>query len=1394
MRIQRPIVGLIAALCVQWVPFGGEAIAAEDASPGAIAKSYQAVAQPLLRKYCFECHFGDNTEAEIDLAEFKTVADARRQLKTWLKIREMLNSGQMPPPDAAQATSAEQKQLKEWVRGFLVQEAKAHAGDPGPVILRRLNNDEYNYTVRDLTGVTSLNPTREFPVDGAAGEGFTNAGAAQAMSPALVSKYLGAAKEVAAHAMLVPDGLRFSPHTSRRDQTDELLADIQTFYRRFTADGGGTAVDLHGIKFNTNQGGLLPVQEYLAATLEERDALRKGRKSIADIARERSLNRRYLELLWENLAGEEEPSLLIQALRRSWQHAKPGDAARLAAEIDAAQKALWKFNSIGHIGREGGPKSWMEAVETVRSRQDFRHALPLESADERVLYLIADDLGDGNADDFVVWERPRIEFKPDARGVAHPPILLRDVRSLAQRTRELIAAEMPRTADYLDALAQLHSSKLSVEKAAQQRGLNAGLLARWGEFARLGPRSRREIQGHYTTKLTRVQQYDAINGWGAHETPSLLTNRSSEDVSFLTLTVPARGVTVHPSPSRESVVAWKSPLAAKMQIAGLVADADNKCGNGAAWRVELVSKAGQNVLAQGVIDSGKRQEIRIEEAINVSSGDVVSLIVNARDQNHGCDTTHIALTLTETGGEMRKWDLAADVVDRILEGNPLPDRYGNAGTWHFCSQENQTSSQPGLDPGSALAMWRTAVIGDDSPEAIKRLAAIVRDVLTSQTPDSLSENDRRLREQVLDWRGPLRWVAVSRDMESGSSRRDSSLSDGVDPELFGKHPDGTAIDAASLCVRAPQIIEVRLPAALVGGAEFVVSGKLHDETGREGSVQLRVQATKPKSLVMRPSLPILVAPGTQAEARIKQATAEFRNLFPAALCYARIVPVDEVVTLRVFYREDDQLRRLMLNERQTAELERLWDELFYVAREPLQLAVSFEQISEFATQDRPDLVKAFAPMRKPINARAAEFRKRLLQTEPAHLNAVNDFADRAWRRPIQSDERESLRSLYSQFRDSGIAHEEAIRLLIARVLASPAFLYRVEEPAEGSEAAPVTGPELANRLSYFLWSSLPDAELRRVAETGELLREDVLLTQTRRMLRAPRTRRLAVQFACQWLHLRNFDQNDDKNEKLYPKFSVLRGAMYEETVRFFEEMFRNDGSILELLDGDHTFLNEALARHYGIKGVGGSEWRRVDGMRARGRGGILGMASFLASQSGASRTSPILRGNWVSETLLGERLPRPPANVPQLPDAVPTGLTARQLIERHSSVPECAKCHARIDPLGFALEQYDAIGRLRPAPVDTKTTLMDGKKIEGLDGLREYLAGPRRNDVLRQFCRKLLGFALGREVQLSDELLLDEMQRKLAAADYRFSVAVETIVASRQFREIRGEQQPDELQ
>jgi hypothetical protein len=481
----------------------------------------------------------------------------------------------------------------------------------------------------------------------------------------------------------------------------------------------------------------------------------------------------------------------------------------------------------------------------------------------------------------------------------------------------------------------------------------------------------------------------------------------------------------------------------------------------------------------------------------------------------------------------------------------------------------------------------------------------------------------------------------------------------------------------------------------------------------------------------------------------------------------------------------------MLDEAQNARLDRLWDELHYVSRDALTLVDAFAQLMEYATQDADP--KVFEPLRKPINDRADAFRRLLVDSEPKHLDALLDFAAGAFRRPLTDAEQHELLALYRRLREQEIGHDEAFRLTLARVLVAPAFLYRIEKPVVGAGQGPVSDWELASRLSYFLWSSQPDLELREAAKKGQLGDTRSLVEQMRRMLRDDRTRRLATEFACQWLHIRDFDHLDEKSERHFPAFAALRGAMYEESVRFFTDLLQSDRSVLDILDADYTFLSEELAKHYAVPGVSGPQWRRVEGVKQFSRGGILAQATTLATQSGASRTSPILRGNWISEVLLGERLPRPPKDVPRLPEdeAATEGLTVRQLVERHTTDPKCSVCHQRIDALGFALEGFDAVGRRRDKdlgdrPIDTRVKTMDGAQFDGLGGLRDYLLSARREAFVRQFCRKLLGYALGRAIQLSDEPLLAELESRLKSNDYHIVTALETIVTSPQFREIRG--------
>jgi hypothetical protein len=865
------------------------------------------------------------------------------------------------------------------------------------------------------------------------------------------------------------------------------------------------------------------------------------------------------------------------------------------------------------------------------------------------------------------------------------------------------------------------------------------------------------------------------------------------------------GVAVHPSPTLEAVVGWQSPIAATVRVEGEVTHAHPECGNGVTWKLELRRGVTRQRLATGTAQGETQTAVGPIDQLAVLPGDVVSLLIGPRDQNHACDLTAVDLKLTSDGDGGRAWNLADDVSSDILAGNPHADRFGNQRVWHFYTEpvSGQSESGPVIPAGSLLARWQSAERAQDK----QQLAEAVQKLLASGPPAAKDSPDAALYRQLASLGGPLlaggRHAASRPDKGPAATATDKpenndagrAASVGLDPALFGRHPNGA--DAASLCVEAPSIVEVRLPAELVAGCELVTAGVLDPSSGVDGTVQLQVLAARPQPNVpLSPALPILANDGSAARKRVQAALDEFRGLFPAAMCYTRIVPVDEVVTLTLFHREDQHLGRLMLDDAQRAELDRLWAQMHFISHDALTIVDAFEQLMEYATQDSdPSKIE---PFRKPINERAAAFRQSLIDAQPRHLEALLDFAARAYRRPLTEAEAHDLHALYARLREQEIEHDDAFRLTLARVLVAPAFLYRVEKPGPGAQQSPVSDWELAGRLSYFLWSSLPDAELRELAAASRLGDPETLAAQARRMLRDARVRRLATEFACQWLHIHDFENLDEKSESHFPTFTHLRGAMYEESILFFTDLFQNNRSVLDILDADYTFLNEELAGHYGIPRVSGDQWRRVEGVKQFSRGGILAQATTLSKQSGASRTSPILRGNWVTEVLLGERLPRPPKDVPALPDdeAATEGLTVRELVEKHSSDPKCAVCHRRMDPYGHALEGFDAIGRRREKdlgdrPVDTRVTTIDGAEFDGLDGLRGYLLTVRRDAFVRQFCRKLLGFALGRAVQLSDEPLLAAMQTELEADDYRFATAVEIIVRSRQFREIRGVQTVD---
>jgi mono/diheme cytochrome c family protein len=1224
--------------------------------------AFEKTIRPLLRDHCLKCHSTEKHKGDLDLERFATVSSIKQHTDVWEHVLDQLATGEMPPKSSPQLSAEQKQQLTKWVRETLNEVALANAGDPGPVVLRRLSNHEYTYTIRDLTGIPTLDPAREFPVDGAAGEGFTNSGAALVMSPALLQKYLDAAKEVSRHAVLLPDGIRFSASNSAQDWTSETLAQIRAFYARHTTVGEGSLTVQQGIPLDVGTGGgRLPLARYL-------DALQGRGKS-------QGLSTKYLEILRTTLTAKA-PSVLLDPLRAKF-------AARqlTAADIEAWQKVLWRFSNIGHIGRANGPKAWQEPVSPLVSQQELR--AKLNGDHDHTLYLVSGTAGDGDVGDSIVWDNPRLVAKgrPDLP-IDQLPELVKHLE--AERTKILASTESCLTA--------LSGGKSDADPK---------LVALWRNYLGLGST---KLEPLLTKKLERSPDYAFIKGWVGASDLSVLANSSDARVRIPGVMTP-HSIATHPAPDRASVIAWKSPVAtANLKISGTVTHAHPECGNGVTWALEVRRGNTTERLAAGLSQGARPIKLGPFANVGIGVDQVVALIIGPRDGNHACDLTAVNLTLTD---DKTTWDLANDVSPNILTGNPH-------GPWHFLSQPAAQDAASELP--APMANWRK--------KPSSELAAKVREHLEKDFP--------------------LTHPLLAQSLRSFQATGEKHF----------------------LKSQAPATMELKIPAALAKGAEFVVTARL--EKADEGSVQAQVLTQKPATPVTSamPGLPIIVGDGSPARRRFEQEFEDFRKLFPIALCYTRIVPVDEVVTLTLFYREDDHLRRLILSDAEIRELDRMWAELLFVSETPLKQVVAFEQIYQFATQDRPDLVKEFDPLREPIKKAAAEFKKQKEAAESAQRQAVIEFAAKAWRRPLTEQEIADLK-------------QYPPRLMLVRVLTSPVFLYRGEKSPE--HTGPVNDWELATRLSYFLWSSPPDEELRKLAAAGKLRAPDVLASQARRMLKDDRIRRLATEFGCQWLHVRDLATLNEKSERHFPTFASVREDMQEEVTRFFIDLFQNDRSVLELLDADHTFVNKALADHYGLK-TQGTDWQRVDGLREKGRGGILGFGATLAKHSGASRTSAILRGTWVSEVVLGDKLPKPPNGVPILPDEAPSGLTERQLIERHTRDANCAACHKRIDPYGFALEGFDAIGKSRKA--DTKTTLLDGTHIDGLGDLRDYILKNRKRDFLKQFNRKLLGYSLGRSVRLSDQPLLDTM---VQSDGQRVADLVEQIVRSRQFREIRGQ-------
>lgn len=541
-----------------------------------------------------------------------------------------------------------------------------------------------------------------------------------------------------------------------------------------------------------------------------------------------------------------------------------------------------------------------------------------------------------------------------------------------------------------------------------------------------------------------------------------------------------------------------------------------------------------------------------------------------------------------------------------------------------------------------------------------------------------------------------------------------------------------------------------------------------------------------------------------------------------------------------YFRDDQPLYELVLSQSQQAELDQLWNELDFIAQVPLRqysgyiwferaessfineeafhfvraedrAAASEAMINRFAVvylekvrkhTESPIIIEAVESYFHDMNVKIRRLESQLIDAQPKQLESLLKFAERAYRRPLTGEDRNELLEFYNEVRALPTAdHRSAMEDTLISIIVSPSQLYRWDLQCREQQVHPLEPYELASRLSYFLWASLPDELLLEEAAKEMLSNEQSVSQQVSRMIKDERIRGMAREFLGNWLDFRRFETHNGVDRTEFPDFDdELRQAMADEPVEYFLELLRRNGRLTELLESDHMTINLALAHHYGVTNVefdSETQWQRVDGAGAFERGGLVSMGVFLTQNSPGLRTSPVKRGYWVVRKLLGEKIPPPPPNVPELPSSEHQlgDLTLRELLAQHREHPSCAACHDRFDAAGLLLEGFDPIGRPRITDLGGRTVATDailpnGSEAEGLVGLRNYILTQRVDDFRRHFCQSLLSFALGRTLILPDDLLVDEMLLQLKQNDDRIQVAFEVIVQSQQFRNKRGASTP----
>ncbi len=664
------------------------------------------------------------------------------------------------------------------------------------------------------------------------------------------------------------------------------------------------------------------------------------------------------------------------------------------------------------------------------------------------------------------------------------------------------------------------------------------------------------------------------------------------------------------------------------------------------------------------------------------------------------------------------------------------------------------------------------------------------------------------------------------------------LSDGVDPDPvplrsvlssdaiqrlgFGENVGGERISAHDFALQAGQskTIEVELPEDSRLG-QLELTARLDRQTGRDSVVRCTIdditsERGRQYSSLLRDRDSRAMdrwEGGLQQFARAlpqvsqREPAPSDRDPIPAAYDNTYNLPERNFFHTAVKYaREDDFLTQHILPDEVRKELDLAWTDLLtsfdyhdlnfrFVARK-FKLEADNQRLEILSNEWIDSLPEEAASLVTGYRDELRRMRQQLRAAEVVHIRDLERFAFRAWRRPLTLTESVELRSFYAAQRNAKrLDHADAVRACIVRILVSPAFLYRIEQDAGSADTKQLTDFELASRLSFSLWSSVPDTELLELAERGKLASDAaVLREQVGRMLQSSKAERMATEFFGQWLGFYQFDEFRGVDVERFPEFDEsLRHSLYAEAITFFQHILREDRPYTEILQADYSFVDGRLAEHYNLDlpAVDApSSLQRVD-LPASERGGLLGLGAILTATSAPLRTSPVKRGDWVLRRLIGTPVPPPPADAGSIPaeEVLADGLTVRDRLEAHRRRAECMNCHVRIDPLGFALEHFDSLGRLRDTYSDGQTIhasgeLADGTQILGLAGLKAYMKSMDRQFRLT-LATKLVAYMLGRSETLADAALIESIASRLEE-DSRISTAILTIVESKQFQRIRG--------